>query len=524
MENLTSKVVGQVTSLIKQLPPDYIVRQGKVYKRTVWTEFVAYAQLGMLADDSFCVNVVIGICAEVFKGLSLREKMTFSRKNLSVEHHSNNGAINYIYAQTVVFASSARSQKPFQRVRPLENLGLIEGGVSDNWKTQWAWPMINEAGNIVFESNPKDECRKSCRNILGERAVPKLIEKSIALAGTDKDLSEVVSFVKECKRSNEFLKAQREKVDMQEEYNAADPALYFSFARKPIITDHEAGPFVEKMFALLTNKCPNREVPIAELLLCIVRRLLGDQDAVYPLLYGPPGTAKTFILEQLCDAFNEAGIRTNYVLQPMTQSGGYSRQNNEVAMSLQGTSSKWGAGRSGLIYANTFREETELTLVALDEVDKCDLHDYLVTLLDPRQPLQDSYWRELLPSIDMRSKVMFFATCNDVEVIRKGGKSPLWSRLTPIEMDSYNHKESIDLVTNLVCQRAILGEQVIEDEISKIATKVVSKYHDRSLPSIRSLLDQVNRQLYVKRFPTLDKALSGQQDDYRSAPGIGFTV
>lgn len=212
------------------------------------------------------------------------------------------------------------------------------------------------------------------------------------------------------------------------------------------------------------------------------------------------------------------GIKTNYVLQAMTQSGG-SDNNNEVAMTLQGTSAKWSSGRHGILFNKAFHRENQLTLVALDEVDKCYLQDYLVTLLDPRQALQDSFWREFTPQIDMRSKVLFFATCNDVESIRQGGKSPLWSRLLPVEMPGYSVKESIEIVAQLAYERQREGLSMTE--VYLITESVVERYAGQTLPSVRMLIDRVNRELYLKRFPVLQQSL-GQRKEYKSVREIGF--
>ncbi len=519
MDDFSQNVVDRIINVIKHLPPQYRVHEGEVYKRTVWTEFVACAQQNQLGEEAFCVNIVKDVIAEALKKLrpgEIRAVMT------NISPIGRDCACESIFEQIAGIAAAKRSQKPYVRVRALKDLDFLKRALSDDWKSKWDWLVLDESGRIVFEVDQKSECRKACKEILQEAMLPQVIEKAINKAQQATDFKKIVSFVKEFYRSKKFMDSKKDMAGLSEELADIDPALIFSFARKSILTNDNASEFVERVYSILTEKCPNRETPIAELLLTVVRRLLGDQDAVYPLLYGPPGTAKTFILEQLCDAFNEAGIKTNYILQAMTQNGGYSLQNNEVAMSLQGISSKWGTGRSGLIYANSFREDVDLTLVALDEVDKCGLQDYLVTLLDPRQPLQDSFWRELVPSIDMRSKVLFFATCNDVEIIRKGGKSALWSRMTPVEMDGYSHKESIDLVSNLVGNRTVAGKAASPDEIYKITAQVVNKYRHRSLPSIRSLIDQVNRQLYVKRFPSLNKVLGENQKEYCPAPGIGF--
>ena len=294
---------------------------------------------------------------------------------------------------------------------------------------------------------------------------------------------------------------------LAEPLNSGDPGLLWSWARNPIWDDDEAATEVLQEVTLeLMELCPSRKDQIREILLALARRTSGDSDALYPLLYGPPGTGKTFLVELLASVISEKwGQRVSSIIQPMTQMG-YSRANNEIEMSLQGTSSHWGEGRPGMLFHSCNSPDTPISLVVLDECDKCDQHDYLVTLLDPRAPLQDNFVREFFPEMSMRNKILFFLTCNDLSKIRR--HEALWSRLYPIEMPEYTREEAEDLVVALVQRRV---SWVDEEEIEETALDVMAGY--RVLPSIRMIIDAVQKKLWVERFPFLraeEKTVAGK--------------
>jgi ATP-dependent Lon protease len=247
------------------------------------------------------------------------------------------------------------------------------------------------------------------------------------------------------------------------------------------------------------------------------RRLLGDEDALYPLLWGPPGTGKTFLVELLGEVFTSAKIVTKSIIQPMTQMG-HSLHNNEIGMTLQGTSSHWGEGRPGMLFAETSRRKTALCLTVLDEVDKCSHFDYLVTLLDPRQPLQDNFVREFFPGVDLRHKCLFFLTANDTSGLSSGANAALWSRLQPIEMPEYSREEIADLVVNLVGRRLADEDKVEKGELQKISRRVMDAYP--APPSVRTIIDGVKRQLFQRRFPFL----RGVDQADRNAAGNGNSI
>jgi ATP-dependent Lon protease len=155
----------------------------------------------------------------------------------------------------------------------------------------------------------------------------------------------------------------------------------------------------------------------------------------------------------------------------------------------------------------------QLTLVVLDEVDKCDLHDFLVTLTDPMQPLQDNFFHDFVIEHDIRHKCMFFLTGNDLDIIRTASGGALWSRLAPIDMPAYSRAETEELVARLVWRRV---DQTLytEEEIRTLTGEALLRF-PLEVPNVRTLLNEVRKKLAQKQFPFLQGI-----ETFRSQPSL----
>jgi hypothetical protein len=353
------------------------------------------------------------------------------------------------------------------------------------------------------------------KDLRGDDELPGMFENALNMAATDGEEQKVLAVVERLVQTARVGTKGSSKMPLVAEIcRNDDPSLFFDFLRQPLKIDET---FLRETTDVLKGLCPKRDRQIEEIAMFVGRRLLGDEDALYPLLWGPPGTGKTFLVELLGEVFTSAKIVTKSIIQPMTQMG-HSLHNNEIGMTLQGTSSHWGEGRPGMLFAETSRRKTALCLTVLDEVDKCSHFDYLVTLLDPRQPLQDNFVREFFPGVDLRHKCLFFLTANDTSGLSSGANAALWSRLQPIEMPEYSREEIADLVVNLVGRRLADEDKVERGELQKISRRVMDAYP--APPSVRTIIDGVKRQLFQRRFPFL----RGVDQADRNAAGNGNSI
>ena len=350
-----------------------------------------------------------------------------------------------------------------------------------------------------------EECRalwgKGHRDINAE--LPRCFVLALERATCDDQRNRVKEMVQRLTGATQGgIKAYSKLPTLVEALRTLDPGLLFDFAKAPLFAeDVLPEDFIRKASEILKNLCPNRDRQIEEMLLAVIQRLIGDTDTLYPLFHGPPGTGKTFLVELAAEVFNAAGLATRSILQAMTQNGGYNLHNNEVAMSLQGISSQWGDARPGMLFRNCGGMDNDLCLTVLDEVDKCAYHDFLVTLIDPRQPLQDSFVREFIPELDMRHKCLFFLTANDISQMQTVSGGAFWSRVAPIEMPAYSRQEAEELVTRLAWQRVDQSRHS-EEEIRTLTGEVMMRY-PLAVPSVRVLLAEVKRRISQKRFPFL---------------------
>ena len=231
----------------------------------------------------------------------------------------------------------------------------------------------------------------------------------------------------------------------------ADPGLFFPFlAEKRTLVRRDAFEHVfTSVSSSLNELCPHRQREGAALVKLILRRLLGDQHAPYPVLVGGAGDGKSELARQAGEALSQAGIRTSVIFQSMTEKNGLAI-GNQTEMHLLGSDSHYDNGAPGAIFEAAVSSTVDLVLVVLDEADKHhNCYELMIRLLDPKQPLIDIWLAGLSEQFDMRHKVMFILTANDTAPLCLGDNDPLWSRLQAINFTPYTRTQLIDLLTIL---------------------------------------------------------------------------
>jgi len=332
---------------------------------------------------------------------------------------------------------------------------------------------------------------------------------------------------------NWALKLLRSTDDDKKKYNAlfcqTDINVLFPFIgttsiieKIGITTQEELQQRYQDCIRHLNKLCPHRQAVIQELVTSVFLRLLGISDVTFPLLIGGPGTGKTVIARKLQAALNAVGIRTEFVFQSMTESN--SKENgNQSEMKLLGTDEHWGNAKPGKIFYACENREVDLCLVLLDEAEKHDkCEELMINLLDPVQPLQDTFISGTWDKMDMRHKVIFLLSANDDTTLNKGSDDPLWSRLTPIYFQPYTENELVDLLTTLA-ERAYTGISLYsldKKECRAIAGRLV-KHHGTGL-SFRVYLNQINRTLAenILGLPAADNKITRMPGSRRQR--IGF--
>jgi hypothetical protein len=325
---------------------------------------------------------------------------------------------------------------------------------------------------------------------------------------------------------NVILTAKDDKDKFFKVFNQADPSVLFPFfrAQLSVFKENSARELYDRALDALNTQCPHRESICSTLMNTLVRRLMRDRFVSYPLLIGSPGTGKTEIARQLGMAMTAIGIRTNVVVQSMTDSNGQVNS-NQVEMKLQGTSAGWSNAKSGSMYKGCSGRDIDLCLVVLDEADKHDnCYDKMVEWLDPNQLLQDHFVSDLWGAMDMRHKVVFVLTANDEKPLNKGLNDPLWSRLAPLQVADYTKQQLEDLLTTLA-ERNYLAPNYYhplkQKDYREIAVGLVAKHWSEGL-SFRTYLDRVGAQAFARSLflPTLEP----KQSKLTKQRKIGFDL
>ena len=307
------------------------------------------------------------------------------------------------------------------------------------------------------------------------------------------DRNAIVDFLQSVEKAVRSSSEEHMKFLTLDNLHAADPRLFFDFCRSPLISGREAARVLKSLQRTLNQSMPNRKKEIERISKYVVRRLMGDQTVRTPLLWGPPGSGKSELVTQLVKALTEIGIEAKAIFQVMTQETSPLMQ-NEGGMRLLGTSRHFSNGTPGDLYTQVSKPDINLGLVFLDEADKTGQRDYLVGLLDPKTPLQDHYVREVIPSVNLRSKSLMLLTANDPSKLNRGDADPLWSRLDPLFLQAYTAEEMIGLAVEVICSDTDNPYQPTRKMVRKLAKETVQQLEAES--SFRAVLDQVNDRLF----------------------------
>ncbi|MGV1098725.1 ATP-binding protein [Thiovibrio sp. JS02] len=290
----------------------------------------------------------------------------------------------------------------------------------------------------------------------------------------------------------------------------ADYNLLFNAGRKPVLSAAHVRPFMKKAMDFLHNGCPCRGSVAQDVLICFTRRLLGESTATFPVLYGPPGGGKTHMARMVAEALSAAGIPTDILIYSMAKPTS-SLAGDEMTMCLCGTDSHWSNSDSGQIYkkvAMTGRQP--LLIVVLDEADKApEKRNLLMNLLDPDQPLMDNFVSSFFPEHDLRQRVLFLLTANNIDALAMGNDDPLASRLTKIAFEAYSRKEMVEVVTQLGVQRLAQQYSLSPGAFRDLANDAIDELG--MTVSFRKIMDRVGELAFLKNYRSCLKNPGGME-------------
>ena len=168
------------------------------------------------------------------------------------------------------------------------------------------------------------------------------------------------------------------------------------------------GAFMEELFNLVQERFPGRMHESTMLLMNFLQTFTGSRVRKTPLLVGPPGTGKSYFASALTEALGELGIKA--VIHRICCSN--SRLATEqFEMQVFGTSAHYSNGSPSTLTTQAIKKDCQVIIVLVDEVEKGVQENLssLLSLLDPQQPLQDTFLKEVFPGFehDLRFKTMF---------------------------------------------------------------------------------------------------------------------
>jgi hypothetical protein len=138
----------------------------------------------------------------------------------------------------------------------------------------------------------------------------------------------------------------------------------------------------------------------------------------------------------------------------------------------------------------------QATVVFLDEAEKGGLRNFMVSLLDPKMPLQDSYIKEMSGSMDMSFRSLFILAANDDRFFFQGEDDPLGSRVNRIDVAPYSPVELRGVLTELALRDLAIYGMASESQVAAAVERVMLAWG--SNVSLRLLENAVKRELFVE--------------------------
>ena len=269
---------------------------------------------------------------------------------------------------------------------------------------------------------------------------------------------------------------------------------------------HQAGPLLSRQESsrcwnqankFLNQECPKRSSEIQRLLSAVLRRLAGDPNATFPILHGPPGTGKSHIAGMVAEALTKAGIQTGKVDCRLSNHDGDSTGNDGFRFVIFGSDAHYNNGNCGQLY-NTLSGAgmNNLVLCLIDEAEKApQSSNMLINILDPTQPLQDTFLAHFFPEHNLRDRSVFVLSANNLELLGDQD-SPLRSRLQPIYYREYDEQEVIELAARLSRRTLAPIYDLPEERFLALAQLAVLKLGKRA--SFRAVLNMVGEMTFLE--------------------------